>query len=650
MKAEDLVRVQRDIALRTLGASELGETLEVTLDAILEATGLDCGGVYLVDPETGWLVLAHHSGLSDPFVVAVSRFGPDSPRTLLVNRGGSLYTRYEDTRISRDDTRKREGLKAIAIVPIKSGEDIIGCVNVASHEVDEIDDWSREVIETLVGQVGLAVTRSRLDELLRLSEANYRAIFDSANDTIFVHNAATGAILDVNKKMCEMFGCTPGEARGMTVAELSAGVPPYTQEKALHWISKAFDEGPQVFEWLSRDCSGRHFWTEVSLKRAAIGGEDRLLAIVRDITEHRRAEEELRESEERYRLLYDSAGEAIYSYDQELNVTGVNRVACEMFGYESGELLGKNALELNILHPDDMERAASDKRRLFEGEKVVKDRLRFVRKDGSVVIGEVTGAAIYRDGEVVGVTNIVLDITDRVKAEETVRMNAEQLRDLIDIAAHEIRHPAAVLKGYAIMLLAYSDALDSDAVREALLAVNQASDRLAEMVDELLVTSSIERGRLELSLAQADAMKIIATAVEEMSVRGFDNQFNVHATGGTGLVADADRIKHVLVILLDNAARYSGKGKMIDIRFEHRQSEGVFLVADEGPGIPEAHRARVFERFYQVEDTLHHSSPGLGLGLYIAGRIVDAHGGWIVANPRDEGGSVFSFGIPTGVF
>lgn len=116
------------------------------------------------------------------------------------------------------------------------------------------------------------------------------------------------------------------------------------------------------------------------------------------------------------------------------------------------------------------------------------------------------------------------------------------------------------------------------------------------------------------------------------------------------LFADADRIRHVLVILLDNAARYAEKGKRIDVWFKHRQSEGVFFVADDGPGIPEADRTRVFERFCQVEDTLHHSGPGQGLRLYIAGRIVDAHGGWIAVSTLDGGGSVSSFGIPSGVF
>lgn len=133
--------------------------------------------------------------------------------------------------------------------------------------------------------------RKRAEEKLVKSEANYRAIFDSANDAIFIHDLETGDILDVNKKMCEMYGYTVEEARRVNVEALSEGVPPYTQEDALTWIKKAVEGEPQLFEWTAKDKAGKLFWVEVNLKRSVIGGDERLLAIVRDITERKRAAE-----------------------------------------------------------------------------------------------------------------------------------------------------------------------------------------------------------------------------------------------------------------------------------------------------------------------------------------------------------------------
>ncbi|MHC4443392.1 MAG: PAS domain-containing sensor histidine kinase [Planctomycetota bacterium] len=135
--------------------------------------------------------------------------------------------------------------------------------------------------------------RIEAEEAVRLSEINYRSIFNTANDAIFIHDVETGQILDVNQKMCDMYGYTVREARQVNVEALSSGRPPHSQKEALQWIKKAADGDPQLFEWMAKDKNGRLFWVEVNLKRVVIGGTDRLLAIVRDITERKRAEEEL---------------------------------------------------------------------------------------------------------------------------------------------------------------------------------------------------------------------------------------------------------------------------------------------------------------------------------------------------------------------
>jgi two-component system, cell cycle sensor histidine kinase and response regulator CckA len=122
-------------------------------------------------------------------------------------------------------------------------------------------------------------------------DATYRSIFNAANDAIFVHHMETGVLLDVNRKMCEMYGYTVEEARQLDVEALSAGVPPYTQKEALRWIRKAVEGEPQLFEWRARDKQGNLFWVEVNLKRVWIEDRERLLAVVRDITERKRMEE-----------------------------------------------------------------------------------------------------------------------------------------------------------------------------------------------------------------------------------------------------------------------------------------------------------------------------------------------------------------------
>lgn len=129
------------------------------------------------------------------------------------------------------------------------------------------------------------------------SEERFRDIFNAANDAFFIHDIETGAILDVNQKMCEMFGLSREEALHSDVGSFSSGIPPYTQKDAANWIRKATVGVPQLFEWHAKDRSGRIFWVEVNMRRSAIGPDERIIALSRDISDRKEAELEL----EKYR-------------------------------------------------------------------------------------------------------------------------------------------------------------------------------------------------------------------------------------------------------------------------------------------------------------------------------------------------------------
>ena len=131
--------------------------------------------------------------------------------------------------------------------------------------------------------------RKWMEEKLRESEANYLTIFNEVNDAIVVHDLETGRILDVNTSFCAMFGYTRDEALTLNVDALSSDEPPYTQHEAWKLIQKAGSQGPQVLEWHARHKNGGLFWIEVNLKRAKITGEDRVLAVARDITGRKEA-------------------------------------------------------------------------------------------------------------------------------------------------------------------------------------------------------------------------------------------------------------------------------------------------------------------------------------------------------------------------
>ena len=225
----------------------------------------------------------------------------------------------------------------------KDGASFDGEINARAIMFDKepgVQVWVRDITE-----------RKRAEEIFQASEANYRAIFNAASDAIFIHNMETGEILDVNRKMCEMYGYTVEEARRINVEALSSGKSPYTQEDAIRWIKKAVEGRPQLFEWMAKDKAGRLFWVEVNLKRATIGGKDRLLAIVRDITERKHAETALRRSEEESRnLARENAAMAEIGriISSTLNIDEVY----ERFTEEVRKLIPFDRVMINIINPD----------------------------------------------------------------------------------------------------------------------------------------------------------------------------------------------------------------------------------------------------------------------------------------------------------
>ncbi|MCK4992102.1 MAG: PAS domain S-box protein, partial [Bacteroidales bacterium] len=135
--------------------------------------------------------------------------------------------------------------------------------------------------------------RIHAQEALLESQERYREIYNSTSDTIFIHDAVTGAITDVNQAMLDMYGYTKEEALKLTTNDFSAGEPPYTQSEADEKINAALLFGPQIFEWRAKKKNGKLFWVEVALKFTEFHGKKYVIATVRDISDRKQVEEEL---------------------------------------------------------------------------------------------------------------------------------------------------------------------------------------------------------------------------------------------------------------------------------------------------------------------------------------------------------------------
>ncbi|MBC7247154.1 MAG: PAS domain S-box protein [Actinobacteria bacterium] len=232
----------------------------------------------------------------------------------------------------------------------------------------------------------------------------------------------------------------------------------------------------------------------------------------------------------------------------------------------------------------------------------------------------------------------------RALAVEEERLAGEQnLKNFVDVAAHELRHPVTVMKGYALTLRDYGERLDEGTRREYLEVISKGADRLDSLIRELLDASRIERGRFAVNREEQRLEPLLERAVQEVREKGIAHSLRLTVKGELApREVDADKLVQVLVILMDNAVAHSPAHFPVEVEAEDRDGEALVSVLDRGVGVPEAQRELIFERFYQIEDA-HHPAKGMGLGLYIAREIVEAHGGRIWHEPRLGGGSAFRF-------
>jgi signal transduction histidine kinase len=233
-------------------------------------------------------------------------------------------------------------------------------------------------------------------------------------------------------------------------------------------------------------------------------------------------------------------------------------------------------------------------------------------------------------------------------------LEAVRLRDeTLSVAAHELKNPAATVRGYAQLMerqLERTGALDPATAHRALRAIDSQSSRLDRLLSHLLDISRIQSGKLRLAPTPTDLARLVGDAVEAARVLHQDTHTLV-LRGPTRLpvVLDPLRIEQVVSNLLDNAAKYSPHGGEIEVELAYTTPDTVCLsVRDHGLGIPADHLERVFDRLYQIESASQVGGRvGLGLGLHICREIVELHGGRIAAEAPDDGGTRIVVHLPT---
>ncbi len=429
---EELLEAQRTLALGLTRAAGLEEGLRLCTETALSASGMDCGGVYLVDESSGALELTYTRGMRSDFAQHVSHFDADSPSTQLVMAGKPVFTRHQDMGVALDERRQVEGLRAIGILPVFHDDRVIGCLNVSSHAKDEVPQRSRVALETIAAQIGGALVRLKAEEDMRVNAERLAKFMDSASDSFYLLDKDL-RFVDMNRKGLELVGMCKDEVVGKHITELVPDVES-SGRLAMHQQVLETGESFTLDNFVSHPKFGQmHF----ILKSFRVG--DGLGVIASDITERKRAEEAVREGEERYRTLFESASDAILVLEDGKFV-GCNQAALTFFGRAREQIIGHGPEEFSPESQRDGTRsvdAAGVKLAAALGGQPQHFEWTHQRLDGSRFDAEVTLNSISLSGRRQFIA-ISRDITERKRAQEALRESEERYRGLFEQSSDAI--------------------------------------------------------------------------------------------------------------------------------------------------------------------------------------------------------------------
>lgn len=492
--------------------------------------------------------------------------------------------------------------------------------------------------------------RKRAEEELKKALEWEEAIFEGSRDAIFVSDA-NACFVDVNVAACDLTGYSKDQLLGMRIPDLHDETDLGAYKK-YHARIMAGEELESEARILRRD--GTKVDAEFSNRRVVISGVPYMHTISRDVSARKRAEQALRESEEKYRVILQSIVDGYYEVDLAGNLTFFNESLCRILGYPAGELMGMN----NRRYMN--EETAKKVYRAFNGVYRTGEQLNgfgyeIGRKDGEKRFIE-SSISLMRDsdGRPTGFRGIIRDITERRRIEEALRESASKLersnRELEDfayIASHDLQEPLRKIIAFGDRLkIKFAKSL-ADEGRDYLERMQGAARRMQTLIHDLLTFSRVTtnaRPFMAVSLNEVAKNVLSDLEVTTERVKG-----RVEVGALPEIEADASQMHQLLLNLVANALKFHRREEPPVVSVTGRLIENVdgfqrplceIVVEDNGIGFDEKHLRRIFTVFQRLHGRSEYE--GTGIGLAICRKIAERHGGTITARSSPGQGSSFT--------
>jgi PAS domain S-box-containing protein len=482
--------------------------------------------------------------------------------------------------------------------------------------------------------------RRRAEQALRESEIKYRLLFENLNDAAFLADAETGLILEANKQAETLLGRTRDEIVGMHQTELH---PPGQAEKYRHKFERhvqAAGIADHDGEVIRKD--GRVVPVTISAAVMQIAGRQLIVGLFRDISDRNKAEQALRASERKYRTLVENLPQKIFLKDRDSVYVSCNDNYARDLGIEAEAIVGMTDYDF---YPSELaEKYRADDRRVMESAQPEDIEESYIQDRQERVVQTIKTPLRDDAGNTVGVLGIFWDITQRKRAEQALQAKNRELESFVYTVSHDLRAPLVSLEGFAKLLAdEYSERLDAQG-HDYLRRLRANVSTMNSLLGDLLELSRV--GRAEEPKQAVPVAQIVAEALE--SLAGMISRSEAHVTVARDLPTvqySRVRLFQVFANLIGNAIKFSREGvaPQVEIEWESLNSGCRFLVTDNGIGIADGQKHKLFEIFSCLKKK---DVEGTGIGLAIVKRIVENHGGQVGVESTPGEGSTFWFTVP----
>ncbi|TKJ21429.1 MAG: hypothetical protein CEE43_09815 [Promethearchaeota archaeon Loki_b32] len=487
------------------------------------------------------------------------------------------------------------------------------------------------------------------DEEQPIPEKKFKLILDNSNDLIAILNKDFEHEYINESAYLNILGYSKDDILGKLVRDFTHPDDVIRSSKTL---KISLIKGEILDEYRIKHKNGHYIWVETKGKflkeNSQITGA---IFVSRDITERKNALQKIQKSENKYRTLFESSTDGIYSTDMEGHFIEVNEAFIKMLGYSRENLLKMHNREVTPKKWHEIEDNMLFTH-LSAGESKVYEK-EYIHKNGKILPVSIRFWILQDEqSDPHRIWAIVRDSTETKQMEQKLKEVNRMKTEFLRRASHELKTPLISIKGFADLILTmYSEELNPD-ILSKLEEIDKGCERLQNIINNLLHTSKLESPDLKPKIEKEDLSFLINYCIDELHPLAAkrEHSFNIEIHDSIITRFEKEEIHDVISNLLINAIKYTPPRGWIDIKTDLTDDFVIVSIKDNGIGFTEEEKGKIFKQFGKIErygQGFDLGIDGTGLGLYISKRIVESHGGkiWMESEGKDKG-STFYFTLP----